>query len=84
MPCCKTHLGQHHMCLMLVMLLAIGRGGKIRPTDKFTDVLCQVFVMRMSDKLFGCCYRNSPPMCIANRSYCVGLSCLEINESSME
>lgn len=72
------------MCLMLAMILAIGRVGKIRPTDKFTDVSCQVFVMGMSDKLFGCCYWNSPPMYIANSSYCAGLSCLEINESSME
>lgn len=87
MHCCKIHLGQHPMflmCLMLVMLLAIGRGAKIKPTDEFTDVLCQVLVIHMSDKLFGCCYRNSPPCCIANSSYCAGLSCLEMNESSVE
>lgn len=81
MHCCKIHLGQHHLFLMclIVMLLAVGRVGKIRPTVKFT-VYCAKYLSYISQLNCLDVAVGILPLCIANSSYCAGLSCLQINK----
>lgn len=83
MHCSRIHLGQHPVfliCLVLVMPPATGRVGRMSPSD--TGGLCQIFVMHKSEKLFGCCYRNSPPLVHCNQQL-LSCSVMETSERGL-